>query len=67
MRMRGKSKQAAAGAGAAAVAESDNEPAGTVAPLEGPASSSRVNCEQDTTYTSEVTGYAAEVKICEAI
>jgi nucleoprotein TPR len=40
MRTRRKSKQAAAAA--AAVAEPDNEPAGSVAPLEGPASSSRV-------------------------
>jgi nucleoprotein TPR len=38
MRTRRKSKQAAA----AAAAEPDNEPAGSVAPLEGPASSSRV-------------------------
>jgi nucleoprotein TPR len=37
MRTRRKSKRAAA-----AVAEPDNEPAGSVAPLEGPASSSRV-------------------------
>jgi len=40
MRTRRKSKQAAAAA--AAAAESDNDPAGSVATLEGPASSSRV-------------------------
>ena len=40
MRTRRKSKQAAAAA--AAAVEPDNEPAGSVAPLEGPASSSRV-------------------------
>jgi nucleoprotein TPR len=40
MRTRRKSKQAAAAA--ATAVEPDNEPAGSVAPLEGPASSSRV-------------------------